>query len=89
MEPLETKLQPHLQKAVDMGATGLDILHGELKNLMYEAEREYEAAVEEEERTEEAMDSMERKFWEGQLEALGMVYALTYRLSFAIADRGD
>jgi len=76
-------LKPHLQKQLEAGIDPLDIMHGELKNLMYEAEQEFNLAVEEEERTEEAMDSMERKYWEGQLEALGMVYALTYKLSFA------
>jgi hypothetical protein len=33
------------------------------------------------------MDSMERKYWEGQMDALSWVYALTYQLSFAISDR--
>ena len=37
--------------------------------------------------TEEAMDSMERKYWEGQLDALGHVYSLTYDLSFATMER--
>jgi len=33
------------------------------------------------------MESMERKYWEGQCDALAHVYALTYQLSFAIAER--
>jgi hypothetical protein len=33
------------------------------------------------------MDSMERKYWEGVLDALGDVYALTYQLAFAIDER--
>ena len=82
---ITTELAPHLQKLVDLGESGTDILHGELKNLMYEAEKEYNAAVEQEEYTEEAMDSMERKYWEGQLDALAHLYSLTYDLSFAIA----
>jgi len=82
-----TELHPRLQQLVDLGESGTDILHGELKNLMYEAERELQAAQEEEDRTEEAMDSMERKYWEGQLDALGHVYGLTYALAFAISDR--
>lgn len=82
-----TKLPPHLQKLIDMGESGTDILHGELKNLMYEAEQELALAEEEENRTEEAMDSMERKYWEGQCDALTNVYTLTYQLAFAIADR--
>jgi hypothetical protein len=33
------------------------------------------------------MESMERKYWEGQCDALEHVYALTYQLSFAIQER--
>jgi hypothetical protein len=79
----DLNISPRLQKLIDNGIDSLDIMHGELKNLMVEAEAELEAAIEEEERTEEAMDSMERKYWEGQLDALSIVYALTYKLSFA------
>jgi hypothetical protein len=86
---ITTELAPHLQKLVDLGESGTDILHGELKNLMYAAEQEYIAAQEEEDRTEEAMDSMERKYWEGQMDALSWVYALTYQLAFAINDRAS
>ena len=57
------------------------------RSLMYEAEQQLILAQEEEDRTEEAMDSMERKYWEGQLDALTEVYALTYNLSFAIDER--
>jgi len=80
-------LEPRLQKLVDLGESGTDILHGELKNLMLEAERQFGYATEAEEESEEAMDSMERKYWEGQLDALTHVYSLTYNLSFAISDR--
>jgi len=82
----ELNISPRLQKLIDNGIDSLDIMHGELKNLMVEAEKELEAAIEEEERTEEAMDSMERKYWEGQLDALSIVYSLTYKLSFARKD---
>ena len=80
-------LDPRIQKLVDLGSSGTDIMHGELKNLMYEAEQQLILAQEEEDRTEEAMDSMERKYWEGQLDALTEVYTLTYNLSFAIDER--
>ena len=84
-----TELPPHLQKLIDMGESGTDILHGELKNWMYEAEKEYEEAqrIEEENDYSDAMESMERKYWEGQVEALAYLYGLTYQLSFAIAER--
>lgn len=82
-----TELEPRLQKLVDLGESGTDILHGELKNLMLEAETQLNLAQEREAESEEAMDSMERTYWEGQLEALGEVYSLTYALSFAIGER--
>ena len=87
MQPITTELEPHLQKQIDLGSTGLDVMHGHLKVLMLEAEDELLVAQEREAETEEAMDSMERRYWEGQLDALGYLYALTYQLSFAIAER--
>lgn len=86
---ITTELAPHLQKLVDLGESGTDILHGELKNLMYEAEKEY-LEIEEEEREggySDAMLSMDRTRAEGRMDALVDVYALTYQLSFAISDR--
>lgn len=82
-----TQLAPHLQKLIDLGISGTDILHGELKTLMLYAEEQLTLAQEQEDRTEEAMDSMERKYWEGVLDTYGHVYELTYQLAFAIADR--
>ena len=84
-----TELEPRLQKLVDLGERGTDILHGELKNLMYQAEQEYEEAqrIEEENDYSDAMESMERKYWEGMCDAYSHVYALTYQLSFAIQER--
>ena len=81
------ELTDELQKQVDMGIPGTDILHGELKWLMKEAEEQLELAQEAENKTGEAMDSMDRKYWEGQLDALSHVYALTYALAFAINER--
>jgi len=86
---MTTHLEPRLQKLIDLGESGTDILHGELKNLMYEAEKEY-LEIEEEEREggySDAMLSMDRTRAEGRLDALGEVYALTYQLSFAISER--
>ena len=86
---ITTHLEPRLQKLIDMGESGTDILHGELKNLMLEAEKEFIEAqqIEEDNDYSDAMESMERKYWEGQCEALAHVYALTYQLAFAISDR--
>jgi hypothetical protein len=83
------KLEPHLQRMVDAGVSGTDILHGELKNLMLIAEQNLTeiATQEEEEDYGDAMLSMQRTEAEGRLDALGEVYALTYALAFAINDR--
>ena len=81
------ELPDYLQRQVDMNISGTDILHGELKNLIYQAEQELIRAQEIEDETEEAMDSMERKYWEGQVDGLSHVYALTYALAFAINER--
>jgi hypothetical protein len=70
-----------------MGMSGTDILHGELKNLIMLAEQDLADALEQEERSEEAMDSMVRTECEGVLDTLVAIYELTYQLSFAIADR--
>ena len=82
MEPIS--LPPHLQRMVDAGVSGLDIMHGELKNLMLLAEQELENAQAVEDESEEAMDSMERTRCEGILDTYAELYKLTYDLSFAI-----
>ena len=87
MRDINSEFHPRLQKLVDLGESGTDILHGELKNLMYEAEKQLILAQEAEEKSGEAMDSMERTYWEGQMDALTEVYALTYNLAFAINER--
>jgi hypothetical protein len=82
-------LPPHLQRMVNAGVSGLDILHGELKNLMLIAEQDLSEALAQEERSEEAMDSMVRTECEGRLDMLVDLYQLTYQLSFAIQERID
>ena len=77
----------HLQRMVDAGVSGLDIMHGELKNLMLIAEQELAEAQAREDETEEAMDSMDRTRCEGALDTLVSLYDLTYQLSFAIGAR--
>ena len=88
MQP-DYNIEPHIQKQIDHGSSGLDIMHGHLKILMLEAEDELTMAqeVEEENDYSDAMESMERKYWEGYTDALGAIYSLTYQLSFAIAER--
>jgi len=80
-------LPPHLQRMVNAGVSGLDIMHGELKNLMLIAEQDLASALEQEGLSEEAMDSMVRTECEGVLDTLVALYELTYQLSFAIGAR--
>jgi hypothetical protein len=80
-------LPPHLQRLINYDINGLDIMHGELKNLMLIWEKELEKAQAIEDESEEAMDSMERKYCEGFLDALTALYKLTYDLSFAIGEK--
>ena len=79
----------HLQRMIDAGVSGLDIMHGELKNLMLIAEQDLASAIEQEELSEEAMDSMVRTECEGRLDTLVALYELTYQLSFAIGARNE
>jgi hypothetical protein len=51
------------------------------------AEQDLASALEQEEKSEEAMDSMVRTECEGRLDMLVELYKLTYDLSFAINDR--
>ena len=73
-------LSPRLQKLVDLGESGTDILHGELKNLMYEAEQELG-------NISELQDQPTYRYLTGLLDAYATVYQLTYELAFAISDR--
>ena len=66
----------HLQRMIDAGVTGLDIMHGELKNLMLEQEQEIEDSLQGE--------GHDLKL--GYMQALVDLYQLTYALSFAIGD---
>jgi hypothetical protein len=87
MEIAPTTLDQYLQAQVNHGISGIDIIHGHLKVLMYEAEQELTEAQRVEDESGKAMDSMERKYWEGQLDALANLYSLTYDLSFAIDNK--
>ena len=72
-------LSPRLQKLVDMGESGTDILHGELKNLMLDTETRL-SAIE---------DGPGKDYLEGVLDAYVEVYKLTYELAFAIGERRE
>jgi hypothetical protein len=71
-------MDSRLQKQVDLGESGTDILHGELKNLMYDTEQRLADA--------DGADPI-YTYLEGMLDAYVEVYQLTYDLAFAISDR--
>ena len=84
------KLADRIQALVDNGESGTDILHGELKNMMYEVEQHLVPLLENSNNLgsdEEYEDTVERLYQQGFMDALTMVYAFTYELAFAISDR--
>jgi len=83
---ISDELPPHLQKQVDLGTPGTDILHGELKNLMYETEKIMLAIANDEPLKEDEYDESD-EYLQGRLTALSDIYQLTYLLAFAIEDR--
>lgn len=83
----EYMIDDRIQKMIDNGVSALDIMHGELKILLLSAEEELAEAQQIEDESGEAMDSMERKYWEGVSDAYEILYKLTYDLSFAFADK--
>ena len=87
MQELHDQLQPHLQRMVKAGVPGIDIIHGELKNLMLIAETEYNELITEEQEDDfsDAMLSMDRTRAEGRMDALTELYKLTYDISIAVA----
>ena len=83
---LEQGLDDYLVNQVNNNVPPLDIIHGHLKTMMYDAQQHLEMCEEREEKSGEAIDSMDRTYAEGWCDALSAVYQLTYHLSFAIAD---
>jgi hypothetical protein len=75
-------IPPHLEKGLeDLSIPLIDLIHGHLKVAMLDAEVELESKKEQEEESGSAMDSMERTYAEGYMEALTELYCLTYNLS--------
>jgi hypothetical protein len=80
-------LPPHLQRMVNAGVSGLDILHGELKNLMLIDEKLLSEYTNQDD--EQYDQTVDRLNLEGHLDALVELYQLTYDLSFAIGARNE
>jgi len=73
-------LEPTLQKLVDMGEPSVDIIHGHMKNLMYECETKLSDI-------KDSDNAADKFYHEGRMDALTEIYVLTYNLSFAISER--
>jgi hypothetical protein len=74
----------YLEKGLeDLSIPLIDLIHGHLKVAMLDAEQALSEAKEIEEANDysDAMESMERTYAEGYLDALTELYALTYNLS--------
>jgi len=80
-------LPDNIQRMVNAGVTGIDVMHGLLKTDMLEAEAEYTKSlvIEEDHDYCDAMESMERKYNEGFMDALVYAYKMTYDISFAVS----
>jgi hypothetical protein len=72
---------------VNANVSGLDILHGELKNLMLIDEQLLSEYTNQDD--EEYDQTVDRLTLEGHLDALVELYQLTYDLSFAIGARNE
>ena len=82
-------LSAEIQELVDRKLSGTDILHGYLKQEMLEAEQHLDTAkqIEEDNDFSDAMESMERTYAEGFLDALTMVNSLVIDLTYALEER--
>jgi hypothetical protein len=87
MTPEDIGLPPHLQRLVNYDINGLDIMHGELKNLMLIDEQLLSEYTNQDE--EEYDQTVDRLTLQGHLDALVELYNLTYQLSFAIGVREE
>jgi hypothetical protein len=69
-------------KAINAGVPAIDVLHGELKNLMYTYEQELD-------NNSELQDDPTYKYLSGYLDALTYVYILAQQIDFNIIDRNS
>jgi hypothetical protein len=83
-------LVEEVQKLIDSGVSGTDILHGYIKNMMYETDLELaplQANSEELGSDEEYEDTVERLYNEGYMDALMTVNQFVIDLTYAIEER--
>lgn len=79
-----------IQKLIDSGVSGTDILHGYMKNMMYETDLELaplQANSEELGSDEDYSDTVDRLYNEGYMDALVTVNTFITDLTYAIDER--
>lgn len=90
MQPIDHSLDPAVQRLVDLGISGTDILHGYMKNMMYETDLELSPLQENSEELgsdEDYEDTVQRIYNEGYMDALITVNNFINNLTYAIEER--
>jgi hypothetical protein len=67
-----------IRAKLSMGVSPLDLMHGYIKELMYDTQCLQEQASD--------GDQYNADYFEGRMDALGNLYALTYKIAFAKGD---
>lgn len=83
-------LVEEVQKLIDSGISGTDILHGYLKNMLYETDlilAPLQANSEELGSDEDYSDTVDRLYNEGYMDALIVVNQFVLDLTYAIDER--
>lgn len=83
-------LVEEVQKLIDSGISGTDILHGYLKNMLYEIDiilAPLQANSEELGSDEDYSDTVDRLYNEGYMDALIVVNQFVLDLTYAVNDR--
>ncbi len=80
-------IDPTLQRLVEAGVSGLEIMRGHLEELLIQAQRDLANALETEEESGEVSDAIERSFFEGAVETMSSLSVLSSHLSFAISEK--
>ena len=83
-------LSAEIQELVDRKLSGTDILHGYMKNAMYETEKVLVPLLENSEELgsdEDYSDTVDRLYHEGYMDALVSVNSLIVDLTYALEER--
>lgn len=83
-------LVEEVQKLIDSGISGTDILHGYLKNMLYETDiilAPLQANSEELGSDEDYSDTVDRLYNEGYMDALIVVNQFVLDLTYAVNER--